>query len=59
MYVIVKNIKNKKGVVVPVIILNPNTHEILEFETIEEAEKIKDIFVVNSNHGYDYIVKKI
>lgn len=59
MYVIVKKIRNKKGVVIPVIILDPSTHEILEFDTLDKAEKIKDIFEINSNHGYEYEVKKI
>lgn len=59
MYVIVKKIKTKKGVEIPVIILNPGTHEILEFETNEEAEKIKELFMVNSNRGYEYEIKKL
>jgi len=59
MYVIVKKIKSKKGVEIPVIILDPGTHEILEFETKEEAEKIKELFKINSNHGYEYEIKKL
>ena len=59
MYVIVKKIKPKKGVEIPVIILDPITHEILEFETKEEAEKIKELFKINSNHGYEYEIKKL
>ena len=59
MYVIVKKIKTKKGVEIPVIILDPGTHEILEFDTKEEAEKIKELFVVNSDHGYEYEIKKL
>jgi hypothetical protein len=59
MYVIVKKIKSKKGVEIPVIILDPGTQEILEFETKEEAERIKELFMVNSNHGYEYEIKKL
>jgi len=59
MYVIVKHIKmndNKKRV--PVIILNSDS-EILEFDTIEQAEKIRKIFELNSDSGHVYEVKKI
>ncbi len=59
MYVIVKHIKmndNKKRV--PVIILNSDS-EILEFDTIEQAEKMREIFELNSDSGHVYEVKKI
>jgi len=59
MYVIVKHIKmndNKKRV--PVIILNSDS-EILEFETIESAERMREIFELNSDSGHVYEVKKI
>jgi hypothetical protein len=59
MYVIVKHIKmndNKKRV--PVIILNSDS-EILEFETLESAERMKEIFELNSDSGHVYEVKKI
>ena len=59
MYVIVKHIKmndNKKRV--PVIILNSES-EILEFDTLENAEKMREIFELNSDSGYVYEVKKI
>ena len=59
MYVIVKHIKmndNKKRV--PVIILNSD-HEILEFENIESAERLRQIFELNSDSGHVYEVKKI
>ena len=59
MYVIVKKIKTKKGIKIPVILLKPGTHEILEFETNEEAEKIKELFMVNSDRGYEYETKKL
>ena len=59
MYVIVKHIKmndNKKRV--PVIILNSES-EILEFDTLENAEKMREIFELNSDSGHVYEVKKI
>jgi hypothetical protein len=59
MYVIIKHIKmndNKKRV--PVIILNSES-EILEFDTLENAEKMREIFELNSDSGYVYEVKKI
>jgi hypothetical protein len=59
MYIILKYVKNAKGKEMPVIILDPRTQEIWEFDNIEEATKIKEIFEVNSNNGYRYQVKKI
>lgn len=59
MYIIIKYVKNNKGKEMPVIILDPRTQEIWEFSQESEAEKIKEIFEVNSNNGYKYIVKKI
>jgi len=59
MYVIIKHIKmndNKKRV--PVIILNSES-EILEFDTLESAEKMREIFELNSDSGHVYEVKKI
>ena len=59
MYVIIKHIKmndNKKRV--PVIILNSES-EILEFDTLENAEKMREIFELNSDSGHVYEVKKI
>ena len=59
MYVIIKHIKmndNKKRV--PVIILNSDS-EILEFETLESAERMREIFELNSDSGHVYEVKKI
>jgi len=59
MYVIVKHVKmadDKKRL--PVILLNPNT-EIWEFDSLEEAENMKNIFETNSDSGHKYEVKKI
>ena len=59
MYVIIKNVKNKKtGKCLPVIILNTDS-EVWEFATVNEAEKMKDIFQTNSDSGHEYYVKKI
>ena len=58
MYVIVKHIKTESKKRVPVILLNSES-EILEFETLESAEKMKEIFELNSDSGYKYEVKKI
>lgn len=59
MYVIIKEIKNKKtGKVLPVTLLDP-TSEVWEFETKSEAELMKDIFQQNSDSGHIYVVKKI
>ena len=58
MWVIVKLIKNLNGIELPVIILN-SENEIWEFETLEEAEKMKKIFETNSDSGYEYKLKKI
>jgi len=38
MFVIIKNVKNKKGISIPVILLNSD-HEVWEFDTYESAKK--------------------
>jgi hypothetical protein len=58
MYVIVKHIKTENKKKVPVILLNSES-EILEFDTLESAEKMKEIFELNSDSGHKYEVKKI
>lgn len=58
MYVIIKFIKNSMGVEMPVIIIDTHS-EVLEFDTYEEAEKMRDIMEKNSDSGYKYKVKKI
>jgi hypothetical protein len=59
MYVIIKQIKNRKtGKWLPVILLNSNS-EVWEFETLSEAELMKDIFQNNSDSGHIYEVKKV
>jgi alpha-amylase/alpha-mannosidase (GH57 family) len=56
-YIIIKKITKQNGVVIPVILLDGE--EVMEFYSLEEAEKIKDIFQANSDSGHIYEVKKI
>ena len=58
MYIIVKHIKTDHNTTLPVVIVDTQC-EVLEFETIEEAENIKNLFETNSDSGYKYEVKKI
>jgi hypothetical protein len=58
MYVIIKHIKTENRKRVPVIILNSDS-EIWEFDTEKEAEKMREIFELNSDSGHIYEVKKI
>lgn len=58
MWVIVKNVKNDTGKVLPVILID-SQNEILEFETYEEAERVKNLFETNSDSGHKYEIKKI
>jgi hypothetical protein len=58
MFVIVKHIKTENRKRVPVILLNSDS-EIWEFDTIKEAEEMRDIFELNSDSGHKYEVKKI
>ena len=61
MYVIIKNVLKPNSVPVkylPVILLNSDT-EVWEFDTEEEAEKMKEIVQANSDSDHKYQVKKI
>jgi hypothetical protein len=58
MYVIIKYVTNKSNNTLPVILIDSQS-EIMEFDTLQEAEKIKDIFQNNSDSGHKYEVKKI
>ena len=58
MYVIIKHIKTENKKRVPVILLD-GQGEIWEFDTLENAEKMRDIFELNSDSGHTYEVKKI
>ena len=58
MYIIVKNIENANGKILPVIIIDDHA-EVMEFETEEEAEALRKIFEKNSDSGHQYVIKKI
>jgi hypothetical protein len=59
MYLIVKHIENERsGKKIPVILIDSQC-EILEFETEEEAIKMKNLFQANSDSGYTYEIKKV
>ena len=58
MYVIIKNVKTGNKKRLPVILLNSES-EIWEFDTFEQAEKMKSIFELNSDSGHKYEVRKI
>ena len=58
MWTIIKLIKNEHGVELPVLLLDSN-HEILEFDTEEEAEKMRSLFQSNSDSNYKYTLRKI
>jgi hypothetical protein len=58
MWVILKYVKNNKGVVLPVIILDSNG-EVLEFDNEIDATKMGNLFELNSDSGYKYEIKKI
>ena len=58
MYVIIKHIKTGNKKRVPVILLD-GQGEIWEFDTLDNAEKMRDIFELNSDSGHTYEVKKI
>ena len=58
-YVIIKMVKDAvRDKKLPVIILD-NSGEVLEFNTLEEAEDMRSRFEVNSDSGHKYKVKKI
>ena len=61
MYCIIKHVKRPSTIptkYLPVILLNSN-NEVWEFDTLEEAENMKEIFQTNSDSGHMYEVKKI
>jgi len=59
MYVIIKHVKNvRTGKTLPVVVLG-SENEILEFSDLENAEKMRDLFISNSDSGHLYEVRKI
>jgi hypothetical protein len=57
-YVIIKNVKNTNGVTVPIILLD-GLSEVMEFSDYEEANRIAQLFEINSDSGWKYTVRKI
>lgn len=59
MYLIVKHIKNENtGKTLPVILIDSQC-EVLEFDSEEEAIKMKNLFQANSDSNHTYEVKKV
>lgn len=59
MYIIVKLIKSQStNIELPVIILD-SQDDVMEFETKDEAEKMRSLFEKNSDSGHKYIIKEI
>ncbi len=59
MFVIIKQIQNKKtGKTLPVILID-NLSEVLEFKKKEDANKLCEILNINSDSGHIYSVKEI
>lgn len=58
MYIIVKLIKNDKGVEMPVVLIDTHS-EVWEFDSEKEAEEIRTILEKNSDSGYKYFIKKV
>ena len=56
--IIIKNITNHNGVVMPVILID-SQNEVLEFESLKEAEELQTLLQKNSDSGHEYVVKKI
>jgi hypothetical protein len=58
-YIIIKMVKNLVRLTeLPVIILD-GEGEVLEFDTIEQAEDMRARFEINSDSGHKYRIKKI
>lgn len=58
-YIIIKMIKPANGQSKVPVILVDSASEVMEFETYEEAEDMCTKFQINSDSGWDYMVKKI
>ena len=58
MYVIIKHVKTQNGRFLPVILLDTQG-EVWEFDTEKEAEKMREVFELNSDSGHKYEVKKV
>ena len=57
-YLIIKEIKSDNGKVLHVVLLDSHS-DVMEFDTMEEADKMAAVLNVNSDSGHTYRVKKI
>jgi hypothetical protein len=58
-YIIIKLVKEQmRDKELPVILLNSQS-EVMEFDTIDDAEEMRNRFEVNSDSGHRYVLKKI
>ena len=57
-YLIIKEIKSDNGKVLPVVLLDSQA-DVMEFDSMEEADKMAAVLNVNSDSGHTYRVKKI
>lgn len=57
-YLIIKEIKSNNGKILPVVLLDSHA-DVMEFDTMEEAEKMATTMNINSDSGHTYRVKKI
>lgn len=57
-YIIIKKVENSRGVTVPIIMLN-GLSEVMEFDDYDSANKMAQLFEVNSDSGWKYIIRKI
>ena len=58
MWLIIKEYKNRNGVVLPVLMLN-GLGEVLEFKTELEALEFANIMQTNTDSGWVYSVKEV
>lgn len=57
-FIIIKNVQTVHNTTVPVVILD-DLGEVMEFQSKEEAERIKEIFQRNSDSGHAYVLREI
>jgi hypothetical protein len=57
-YIIIKKIKGLNGTTLPVILVN-SISEILEFDSLEEAESLRSVLQANTDSGHVYEIRKI
>ena len=57
-YIIIKKVENTRGVTIPIIMLHGHS-EVMEFDDYEAANKMAQLFKVNSDSGWEYTIRKI